>query len=84
MAEVIDDGEKGLLVEPGNAMVLAHSIERLTRDEVLREGLRAAARQDALESYTWKHNAARVFNAIRTRASYDDPSRGEIDRGSRR
>lgn len=68
IAEVIADGENGLLVEPGNAMALAQSIERLTRDEVLRGRLGAAARQTAIESYTWKHNAARVFDAMRTGA----------------
>lgn len=64
VAEVIIDGENGLLVEPGDASALARAIEKLAQDEALRARLGAAARQTAIERYTWKHNAARVFDAV--------------------
>ena len=64
VAEVIMDGENGLLVEPGDASALARAIEKLAQDEALRARLGAAARQTAIERYTWKHNAARVFDAV--------------------
>jgi glycosyltransferase involved in cell wall biosynthesis len=65
IAEVIDDGLNGLLVEPGDAEALARAIEQLARDQELRARLGLAARQTVTERYTWRHNAARVFDAIR-------------------
>ena len=64
VGEVIIDGENGLLVEPGDADGLARAIERLAVDGELRSRLGAAARKTAIERYTWRHNAARVFDAI--------------------
>ncbi len=64
VGEVIIDGENGLLVEPGDADVLARAIERLAVDGELRSRLGAAARKTAIERYTWRHNAARVFDAV--------------------
>lgn len=66
VGEVIIDGENGLLVEPGDADELAQAIEKLAVDAELRARLGAAARETAIERYTWRHNAARVFDAIRT------------------
>jgi glycosyltransferase involved in cell wall biosynthesis len=63
IADVIVDGENGLLVEPGDARGLAQAIEKLSQDATLRARLGSAARQTVLERYTWKHNAARVFEA---------------------
>jgi len=64
VAEVIIEGENGLLVEPGDADGLARAIERLAVDGDLRARLGDAARKTAIERYTWRHNAARVFNAV--------------------
>jgi glycosyltransferase involved in cell wall biosynthesis len=64
VAEVIIEGENGLLVEPGDADELARAIERLAVDGELRARLGAAARETAIEHYTWRHNAARVFDAV--------------------
>jgi len=64
VGEVIIDGENGLLVEPGDADGLVRAIERLAVDGELRSRLGAAARKTAIERYTWRHNAARVFDAI--------------------
>ena len=64
VGEVIVDGENGLLVEPGDAESLARAIERLTRDDELRARLGATARKTALDRYTWRHNASRVFDAF--------------------
>jgi glycosyltransferase involved in cell wall biosynthesis len=65
VAEVITDDENGLLVEPGDAGGLARAIERLAVDAKLRARLGTAARKTAIDRYTWRHNAARVFDAIR-------------------
>ena len=64
IADIIADGENGLLVEPGDSDALARAIERLARDEALRARLGEAARRTVIERYTWKHNAARVFDAM--------------------
>ncbi|HKA23039.1 MAG TPA: glycosyltransferase family 4 protein [Blastocatellia bacterium] len=65
VGDVIIDAENGLLVEPGNASELALGIERLAADEDLRRRLGIAGRSDAIARYTWRHNAARVFEAVR-------------------
>jgi glycosyltransferase involved in cell wall biosynthesis len=64
IAGIIVDGENGLLVEPNDADALAQAFEHLANDAALRQRLGAAARQTVIEQYTWKHNAARVFEAI--------------------
>jgi len=66
VGEVIIDGENGLLAEPGDADLLARAIERLAADAELRARLGTAARKTAIELYTWRHNAARVFDSIST------------------
>jgi glycosyltransferase involved in cell wall biosynthesis len=68
IAGIIVDGENGLLVEPNDADSLAQAIERLANDAALRQQLGAAARQTVIEQYTWQHNAARVFDAMRCEA----------------
>jgi len=65
IAVVICDNENGLLVEAGDATALARAIERLAGDESLRARLGVAGRQTVVERYTWRHNADRVFDAMR-------------------
>ena len=43
VAEVVRDGQNGLLVQPGDAEALAAAIRRYFADEALRGRLRAAA-----------------------------------------
>ncbi len=72
IADIIEDGLNGLLVEPGEAEALARAIEKLAIDEELRARLGPAARQTVIERYTWRHNAARVFDAMRAVVYYED------------
>ena len=65
IADVIEDGFNGVLVEPGDACSLARAIEKLGSDEELRAKLGRAARQTVIERYTWRHNAERVFDTMR-------------------
>jgi glycosyltransferase involved in cell wall biosynthesis len=65
IADVITDGENGLLVPPNDSAALAAAIEKLANDEGLRLRLGRAARQTVMENYTWRDNAARVFAAIK-------------------
>lgn len=66
IVEVIDDGKTGLLVAPESAGELASAILRLARDPELRECLGREARRVAVERHTWRRNAERVVDAIRT------------------
>lgn len=62
IGDVLEHEKTALLVEPGNVQELADAITRLMKSPELRAGLGAAARQAAIERYTWKHNAQRVLN----------------------
>jgi glycosyltransferase involved in cell wall biosynthesis len=64
IADVIRDGETGLLVEPGDELALASSIERMAGDPDLANRIASAARRSVIERHTWRHNAARVFDAL--------------------
>ena len=64
IVEVISDGKDGLLVEPGDAAALARAIEKLAKDEGMRERLGAAARETVARRHTWVRNAARVFDSL--------------------
>jgi glycosyltransferase involved in cell wall biosynthesis len=59
VAEVVRDGENGLLVEPGDLAELTAAIERFFGDEGLSEKLRAAA-----ESSVADYSAERIFGRL--------------------
>jgi len=63
LAEVLEEGETGLLVKPGAPGPLADAIVRLALDPGLRARLAANARRVALERHTWRQNAERVVDA---------------------
>jgi glycosyltransferase involved in cell wall biosynthesis len=69
IADVIIDGENGVLVQPGDHLELARAIEKLANDAELRERLGATARSTVVEFYTWKENAARVFENFEQRSA---------------
>ena len=71
IAEVLDDEETALLVEPGNAQQLADAILRLSNSRELRERLGAAARRLAVERHTWKQNAQRVIDEYGSLSSWN-------------
>jgi glycosyltransferase involved in cell wall biosynthesis len=60
LADVVGDGETGLLYAPGDVDGLAAACERLLGDPVLGKRLGAAAAQKVRTEYTWDGNAARV------------------------
>jgi glycosyltransferase involved in cell wall biosynthesis len=64
IASVIMNGKNGVLVEPNDADALAQAIGHLAKDKELRQRLGSAARQTVIERYTWRHNAARVFERV--------------------
>lgn len=62
--EALQDGELGLLFEPGNAEALAAQLDRLIVDSELRARLHAAAAEHAAAN-TWDHVAARFERIYR-------------------
>jgi glycosyltransferase involved in cell wall biosynthesis len=63
IADVLDDANTALLVEPGDSGELALAILRLAESGELRRRLGTNARETAVQKHTWKHNAQRVLDA---------------------
>ncbi len=63
MKDVIDDGENGLLVAPGNCVEIVSAVERLVTDWKLRQRLGRQAFSDASAKYTWRA-AAETVNQV--------------------
>ncbi|TMJ93903.1 MAG: glycosyltransferase family 4 protein [Actinobacteria bacterium] len=53
--DLVEDGETGLLVPPGDLDALRAALERLLGDPELRRRLGAAARERARERFSWEH-----------------------------
>jgi glycosyltransferase involved in cell wall biosynthesis len=64
IGEVLADQQTALLVEPGNAVELAHAIVKLAADVDLRVRLGKAARKAAIARHTWQQNAANIIRAF--------------------
>ena len=62
IAEVIRNGENGLLFPPGDGAAIGQAMLLLNRDAAMRERLGQAARRDVLEEHTWENNARKVTN----------------------
>lgn len=62
---VIDDGEDGLLVPPGDADALAACSIRVLRDPKLAATLGASGRRKVVESYTWQSRVAQYDRLFR-------------------
>ncbi|MBE0632314.1 MAG: glycosyltransferase family 4 protein, partial [Burkholderia vietnamiensis] len=60
VVEIIEDGENGLLCEPGNAAALADALGRLKHDGALRERLVASGRATAVRRFGTETYVERV------------------------
>ncbi len=78
LACTIQDGENGILVEPGNVRRLAAAIARILSDPALKERLGSAGRERAFRSYTWPGVAQRML------AVYQDALESPVLRGAAR
>jgi glycosyltransferase involved in cell wall biosynthesis len=63
IAELLRDGETGLLFDPDAEGAISRAIERLLDDPALRARLGAAAQQAVIKQrLTWQHNAERTLD----------------------
>jgi glycosyltransferase involved in cell wall biosynthesis len=58
--EAVEDGASGLLVPPGDSIALAGALERLMRDEELRERFGRNGRKKVLETFDAKRNVEKL------------------------
>ncbi len=63
MADVVEDGANGLLVEPANSEALVAATERLCRSVELRERLGLAG-QETMRDYTWQRVTQRLEKVL--------------------
>jgi glycosyltransferase involved in cell wall biosynthesis len=75
IAEVIDDGENGVLYDPAEPAGFVSKLLQLASDPLLRSRLGAQARRTILARYTWAHNAA-LLSEVLERARRRAPELG--------
>lgn len=63
LADLIRDGETGLMVSPGDADALAVAVRRLADDDALRHTIGAAAAAEVRSAHTWGHRASQILEA---------------------
>ena len=65
VAEIIDDGETGLLVPPGDPAALAHALRRLTDDPPMRQRLGEAGRRSIEQRFDSRLGATTLYERLR-------------------
>jgi glycosyltransferase involved in cell wall biosynthesis len=65
LGEILTDGRNAILVDQRDPCSLARGIVRLIRYPELRKCLGGAARQLAVDNYTWKSNCRRVVESLK-------------------
>ena len=65
LRSLLGDGERGVLVEPGDAGALARVLVELAHDAGRAAALGRRAREHALCALSWAENARRVLDALR-------------------
>jgi glycosyltransferase involved in cell wall biosynthesis len=70
IVDVIEDGETGVLVEPGDIPALSAALERMLWDDQLIERMAAAIRRNRAR-FRWSEVATRVLESAETIRSAD-------------
>lgn len=65
VAQIIQDGKNGLLVEPGNPAALTDALNTLLGDPDLRVRLGSRARNDAVQNHSWDQYVTRLEGVFR-------------------
>lgn len=63
LPEIVEDGVTGFLVTPGNVEYLHERIGQILNDSALARRMGSAAREDALDRFTWDACARRCLDA---------------------
>src|SRR6266851_6527737 len=61
--DVVRDGVEGIIVQPGDVDAIAAAIEHLSRRPEIVASMGGAARQRAVENFTWDHYRTRLLGA---------------------
>jgi len=61
--DVVRDGVEGIIVKPGDVDAIAAAIEHLYRHPEIVVSMASAARQRAVENFTWDHYRTRLLGA---------------------
>lgn len=61
LEDLLDDGENGLLLPPGDANALADALDGLRRNDELRARVGKEARRAVMENHTWDAVAGRIM-----------------------
>lgn len=61
--DVVRDGVEGIIVQPGDVDAIAAAIEHLYRHPEIVASMSAAARQRAVQNFTWDHYRTRLLGA---------------------
>jgi glycosyltransferase involved in cell wall biosynthesis len=64
IADVVEDGRNGILVEPGNSDALAIALRTVSEDGAVRRRLGHEGRRDAVASYNWDDAFARYRTVL--------------------
>lgn len=86
LEQMIESGTNGILVQPGDPVVLAGALEELQTDSSLRRRLGESARRRVLQDHTWDKVAERIMKiaqSARSRLSgwpSDPPAPAAADR----
>jgi len=75
IAEVIKDGETGLLVEPDSPRQTAAAIRRILTDSAFAKHISAAAKEEA-QQFTWRRRARRILSFLQELQSTRTVSEG--------
>jgi glycosyltransferase involved in cell wall biosynthesis len=67
LPHLIDDGQQGILITPGDTSALTAALHRLAEDEPERCRMGAAAGRRALSLPTWEQSAQQFFAILRRR-----------------
>ena len=63
--EIVEHGETGMIVPPGEAELLAHAIRTLLDDDALRDRMGEAGERHVRERFGWRHTAEQMVELYR-------------------
>ncbi len=64
IAEIVEDGENGVLYEPGDIDALIQKCSALIENPKHRKSIGEKARELMVEKYTWRHNVERILGLL--------------------